>query len=621
LRLVCGICGSTADPRGTAVRAMNRALVHRGPDDEGAYVDPDAGLALGARRLSVIDVEGGHQPLANEDGTVWAVLNGEIYNHTELRAGLGRRGHRLATRTDTEVLVHLYEEHGPGLVDVLEGMYAFAIWDRPRRRLLLVRDRFGEKPLFYAARDGGITFASELGALGRGLGAHPPLDPRGVGAFLTLGYVPGELSVRQGVRQLRPAHRLLWSAGGGEPSIERYWSLPDREPTAPADLDELVAEVSGAFAESVRRRLVADVPVGVLLSGGLDSTLVAAYAARASSRPVPTFTVGYDVGAVSETAGARRVAAVLGCEHREVRLTSHGVGEALPAVMGALDQPLADAALVALHAVCALARQDVTVAVGGEGADELFGGYPRYRWLERSVALGHVVPAPVLRTGSRVMAQMALTGRRRRLLDVISPADPVDRHLRWVTGGRWPEMREVFGPALLDGPGFDAGADAREVIGASLAASTAGRFMALDRGRWLPDDVLVKADRASMLVSLELRTPFLDRRVAELAAGVAPAVHTGGGGKRILRSMLACAVPELRAGPAKTAFRVPTAEWLRGPLREALRTHVLDGRACAEGWLDREALRGVVDRHLAGEADGTPVLWPALSLGLWFEAQ
>jgi asparagine synthase (glutamine-hydrolysing) len=601
---------------------MNRALVHRGPDDEGVYLDREAGLALGARRLSVIDVEGGHQPLANEDGTVWAVLNGEIYNHVELRADLGRRGHRLATGTDTEVLVHLYEEHGAGLVDVLEGMYAFAVWDRPRRRLLLARDRFGEKPLFYAARGGELTFASELAALGRGLGGgDPPLDPRGLGAFLTLGYVPGELSVRQGVRQLAPAHRLLWSAERTDPVIERYWSLPDREPAGSVPLEELVAGVSDAFAESVRRRLVADVPVGVLLSGGLDSTLVAAYAARASPHPVRTFTVGYDVGAVSETARARQVADVLGTEHREVRLTSEDVEAALPAVIGALDQPLADPAFVALHAVCALAREDVTVAVGGEGADELFGGYPRYRWLERSVALGHVVPAPVLRTGSRMMAQMALTGRRRRLLDVISPAEPVDRHLRWVTGGRWPDMRDLWGPALLDGPGFDAGADALEVMGASLATSTAGRFMALDRGRWLPGDILVKADRASMLVSLELRTPFLDRRLAELAGAIHPAVHTGGGGKRVLRSMLAAAMPSLRAGPAKTAFRVPTAEWLRGPLRAALRTHVLDGRACGDGWLERGALSGVVDRHLAGKVDGTAVLWPALSLGLWLEAQ
>ena len=600
---------------------MNQALVHRGPDDEGTYLDADAGFGLGARRLSVIDVAGGHQPLPNEDGTVWAVLNGEIYNHVELRDGLGRRGHRLATATDTEVLVHLYEEHGADLVHVLDGMYAFAIWDRARRRLLLVRDRFGEKPLFYAARGGELTFASELGALARGLGADPPLDPRSIGAFLTLGYVPGELCVREGVRQLGPAHSLLWSAGGADPVIERYWSLSDRPPARDAPVAALVAEAAGAFADSVRRRLVADVPVGVLLSGGLDSTLVAAFAARASSRPVRTFTVGYDVGAVSETDRARHVAEVLGTEHREVRLTGDRVGETLPAVMGALDQPLADPAFVALHAVCALAREDVTVAVGGEGADELFGGYPRYRWLERSVALGHVVPAPVLRTGSRVLAQMSLTGRQRRLLDVVGPAEPVDRHLRWVTGGRWPRMRDLWGPALLDGPGFDAAADALAVMGRSQATSTAGRFMALDRDRWLSGDVLVKADRASMRVSLELRTPFLDRRLAELAAGIAPAVHTGGGGKRVLRSMLAGVVPELHAGPAKTAFRVPAAEWLRGPLRAALGTHVLDGRACADGWLDRGALSAVVEDHVSGAADGTSVLWPALSLGLWLEAQ
>jgi asparagine synthase (glutamine-hydrolysing) len=600
---------------------MNRALVHRGPDDEGSYLDPDGGLALGARRLSVIDVEGGHQPLGNENATVWAVLNGEIYNHSELREGLRRRGHQLATGTDTEVLVHLYEEHGAALVHALDGMYAFAIWDRPRRRLLLARDRFGEKPLFYAVRGDELVFASEVNALRCGLHADPPLDPRSVSAFLTLGYVPGELSVRHGVHQLAPAHTLVWSAHDPQPVIERYWSLPDREPAASAPMDTVVAEIADAFDRSMRRRLVADVPVGVLLSGGLDSTLVAAFAARASSQPVRTFTVGYDVGTVSETAPARHVADVLGTEHREVRLTQEDVRERLPDVMSRLDQPLADPALVALHAVSALAREDVTVAVGGEGADELFGGYPRYRWLARSATLGDVVPAPILGIGARVLERLPLSGRNQRLVDVVRPADAADRHLRWVTDGRWPDMRRFWGPALLESPGFNAAADATGVMERSQATSTVGRFMALDRGRWLPGDVLVKADRASMLVSLELRTPFLDRALSELAATVAPAVHAGGGGKRVLRALLAKAVPELRKGPSKTAFQVPTAEWLRGPLRHAMSTHLLDGRACRDGWLDGHAIGNAIDEHVACEADHTPILWPALSLGLWLEGQ
>lgn len=600
---------------------MNRALVHRGPDDEGSYVDPGGGLALGARRLSVIDVEGGHQPLGNEDGTVWAVLNGEIYNHRELRDGLRRRGHVLTTGTDTEVLVHLYEERGPALVHSLEGMYAFAIWDRARRRLLLARDRFGEKPLFYAIRGSEFVFASELGALRSGLAVDPPLDPQSIAAFLTLGYVPGELSVRQGIRQLAPAHTLVWDTGRGEAHVERYWSLPDHRATASAPLATIVDQVSDAFDRSVRRRLVADVPVGVLLSGGLDSTLVAAFAARASSQPVRTFTVGYDVGAVSETARARYVAGILRTEHREVLLGQDDVRQRLPAVMAALDQPLADPALVALHAVSALAREDVTVAIGGEGADELFGGYPRYRWLERSAALGRVVPAPILDIGSRILARLPLSGRNQRLLDVIRPADIADRHLRWVTDGRWPDIRHICGPTLLEGAGFDAATDATAVMERSQARSTTGRFMALDRERWLPGDVLVKADRASMLVSLELRTPFLDRSLAELASAVAPTVHTSGGGKRLLRALMARAVPELRQGPSKTAFRVPTADWLRGPLRESLHTHLVDGRACRDGWLDRRAISGLVDAHLAGEVDCTPILWPTLSLGMWLEAQ
>lgn len=618
---MCGICGSTADPDGEAVRAMTRALVHRGPDDEGTYVEPEGDLALGARRLSIIDVAGGHQPLSNEDGSIWAVLNGEIYNYGVLRDGLRKRGHVLATGTDTEVLVHLYEEQGSALVHSLEGMFAFAIWDRLQQRLLLARDRFGEKPLFYASEGRGFVFASELGALRAGLAADAPLEARSIAAFLTLGYVPGELSVRQGVHQLAPAHTLVWTAHHPEPVIERYWSLPDEERSASASLETIIEEVADAFENSVRRRLVADVPVGVLLSGGLDSTLVAAFAARTSAQRVKTFTVGYDVGEVSETTRARYVASVLGTEHREILLRQDDVRQRLPAVMAALDQPLADPALVALHAVSALAREDVTVAVGGEGADELFGGYPRYRWLARSVSLEDAVPAAILGIGARILRRFPLSARHQRLHDVVRPADIVDRHLRWVTDGRWPHVRNVYGPTLLQAPRFNAAADAAAVMDRSQARSTTGRFMALDRARWLPGDVLVKADRASMLVSLELRTPFLDRSLAELASTVAPAVHTSGGGKRVLRAILAQAVPELRQGPSKTAFRVPTADWLRGPLRDTLQTHLLDGRICRDGWLDRQAMSSLVSQHLSGKSDRTSTLWPALTLGLWMEAQ
>jgi asparagine synthase (glutamine-hydrolysing) len=235
--------------------------------------------------------------------------------------------------------------------------------------------------------------------------------------------------------------------------------------------------------------------------------------------------------------------------------------------------------------------------------------------------LGEAVPAAMLRAGTRALQHLSLSGRSRRMLDVVRPADLAERHLDWVTDGRWSDVRRIWGPALLEGPGFDAVADAQEVMRRSKASSTAGRFMALDRGRWLPDDVLVKADRASMRVSLELRTPFLDRSLSELAASVSPAVHTSGGGKRLLRALLAQAVPELQSGPPKTAFRVPTGTWLSGPLREILTTRLLDGRACRDGWLSRPALARAIDAHVAGEADRTSLLWPALSLGLWLEAQ
>jgi asparagine synthase (glutamine-hydrolysing) len=597
---------------------MNAMMVHRGPDDDGTFVDP-CGVALGARRLSVIDVADGHQPVSNEDRTIWAILNGEIYNHPELFEQLRRGRHTLSSRTDTEVLVHLYEDHGDALVDELEGMYAFAIWDARRRRLLVARDRFGEKPLFYRASGGQVVFASELTALRRGLtNSADELDPSSLAAFLALGYVPNPRSLLRDIHQLPPAHVLTWSSERPEAQIARYWRLPGAPAAAPArpPIDELDA----ALDRSIRSRLVADVPVGVMLSGGVDSSLVAAYAARASERRIRTFTVGYDVGGVNETGPARHVAGILGSEHREIVLTQDEVGGRVPLLLAALDQPIADPAIVALHCVSRFARQHVTVAVGGEGADELFAGYPRYRWLARSVRLAGALPAPLLAAGAGALRRAPLRGRSARLADVLQPGGDVDRHLRWVTDGRVHQMRSLWGPALHDAnPSFHAAADAREIIGRSGTATTMRRFMALDQERWLPDDVLAKADRASMLVSLEMRTPFLDRGLAELAASIPDDVQAGRHGKQLLRALLRRALPELAATPRKTAFRVPQAAWLRGPLRPFVEAQLSHGSAFSEGWLDREAVARLVDEHNHGRADWSGHLWTVMAFGAWLD--
>jgi asparagine synthase (glutamine-hydrolysing) len=617
---MCGICGLTATTNTGPVEAMNARMRHRGPDDEGAYLDERAGLALGARRLSIIDVEGGHQPLSNEDGTVWAVLNGEIYNHPALQERLRSRGHTLRSQTDTEVLVHLYEEYGDALVSALEGMFAFALWDVPRSRLLLGRDRFGEKPLFYAERAGELCFASEIGALLAGLPDTPELDRAAVDSFFVFGYVPGPHTMLEGVKQVPPGCVLSWDDASRRARVSRYWSPPTPSPGGAVTAADAVEEVEALLARSVRARMISDVPLGVLLSGGVDSTLIAALAAEASAAPVKTFTVGYDVGSVSELGPARATAQALGTDHHELVLGSDEVARRAPAVLARLDQPLADQALVAMHAIAAFARQEVTVAIGGEGADELFAGYPRYRWLQRAAALDERVPRPLARAAARAVAA-APVARSAALARVLAPSRPIERHLDWVTAGRRHVRDELYGPRLRD-QATRAPAEGVEELLADRdgdgVAGTPGRFMLLDQRHWLADDVLVKADRASMQVSLEVRTPYLHHELAEACAAIGTADHLARGGKAILRRVLERRVPASIARRRKTAFRVPAADWLRGPLAETLAHQLEGGRAFQEGWFDRASAARLAAEHAAG-SDHCHILWPLMCFGVWLD--
>ena len=599
---------------------MSAGLAHRGPDDSGLYTHAGTGVSLAARRLAVIDVEGGHQPLSNEDGSVWAVLNGEIYNHPALRERLRSQGHVFRSTTDTEVLVHLYEEYGPALVHALEGMFAFALWDERRRRLILARDRFGEKPLFYRCYGTDLSFASELAPLLGPTGTpSAPLDPVAVDAFFVFGYVPGPGTIVRDVRQLPPAHMLTWRPGMAEPDVASYWSPPTVADRSPEPLAELTAETGRLLQKSVGSRMIADVPLGVFLSGGVDSSLIATMAARQSSHPVKTFTVGYDTGSVDESDPARRVARQVGAEHHELRLTRADVADRVPRLFRSLDQPLADQALVPLNAVSEFARQTVTAVIAGEGADELFGGYPRYRWLHRAQAIEGKVPAAVSALGERAIDSLPVRDwRARRLLDVAAQRPPLERHLDWVTGRRRHLRERLYGPAL-----------GRQHFNGSIADDLArrldhahpgiGELMRLDQLHWLPDNVLMKADRASMLVGLEVRTPYLNRELAEFASTVSPLAHTGLGGKTLLRRLLGTLVPGSVPRRRKTAFRVPASEWLRGPLAPALQDQLRDGAAFAEGWFDRDQARVLASQHAQGSADWTHVLWPLLSFGLWLD--
>ena len=597
---------------------MSAALRHRGPDDSGLHTDAHTGVSIGARRLAIMDVEGGHQPLSNEDGTVWVAFNGEIYNGVELRQQLTERGHRFSTTCDTEVLVHLYEDFGEAMVHALEGMFAFAIWDEKQARLLLARDRYGEKPLFLHETGRHLLFASELTGL---LEAKPELrrlSPAGVDSFFVFGYVPGPDTIVPGVRQLPPGSLFSWDCERRRGEERRWWSPPQAPPERLREpFPALAAEAERLFQDSVRTRMIADVPVGVFLSGGIDSTLVTSAAARESSKQVKTFTIGYDTGSFDETNQARLVAKALGTDHHEVILSQAEVAERAPELFARMDQPLADQALVPLHALSEFARPLVTVALGGEGADEIFGGYPRYRWIERAGRVEATLPRTT--RGLAGLLRASRVSAAERLVERAGPAPVLERHLDWVTAGRRHHRQELYGPRLAGIAAATVLDELSERAGEPDGISAGRRLMRLDQVDYLPDDVLVKTDRAGMLVSLEIRTVYLQRRLAEFAASVDTSLHLGAGGKTLLHAMLPpdTAIPRRRGRFRKVAFRAPTAEWLRGPLAPTLRHQLESGSIYEDGWFDRGAARGLISQHLSGERDNSDLLWPLLTFGVW----
>jgi asparagine synthase (glutamine-hydrolysing) len=616
---MCGICGTTAVGDGAALAAMSAALMHRGPDDRGEYIDRERNVGLAARRLSIIDIEGGHQPLSNEDGSVWAVCNGEIYNYRTLREHLLRRGHEVRTHCDTEVLVHLYEDHGPDLAHALEGMYAFAIWDVKREQMLLCRDRFGEKPLFYTEESPELVFASEVSALLVGFNRDWQLDASAVDTFFTFGYVRGPDSIVRGVHELAPGSWLAWRRGM-DSKIERYWRLPEGPPNSNGRARELVAETRDLLERSVRSRLNADVPVGVFLSGGIDSSLVARLAAQQSRGRLQTFTVGYEQRREDERAPARRIANLLGSEHHELILTDGDVATSVPSFLAELDQPLADEAFVPLRALSHFARPSITVAVGGEGADELFGGYPRYRWLVRSTRIPTWVPRKLLGSAVGSLGTIWQDTRVSRLHDVIRPLPAVGRHLRWVTGGRIDMRGHLYGQRLREVLERPSEATRHErVETAGTAELVARKFMHLDTTEWLPYDVLAKADRASMRASLEFRTPYLHRELAEFAASVPASLHLRDGGKFLLREALRESEGPPLENRRKVAFHAPVAQWLRSPLAAALEEHLTASTIYSHDWFDRQAVARIVAAHRSGARDWSAVIWPIFVLGTWLD--
>jgi asparagine synthase (glutamine-hydrolysing) len=608
---MCGICGivSTAGADRARLEAMSATLVHRGPDSSGIHVDGPAGLA--ARRLSIIDLETGDQPISNEDGTLHVVQNGELYNYRELRDELLANGHRLRTRGDTEVIVHLYEQHGPAFAERLRGMFAIALWDAPRRRLVLARDRFGIKPLYYRESPNGLEFASELRALPRGA-----VDLDALEAFLAFNAIPGPLSIFRDVRKLLPGHTLVWQDGSAR--IERY-ARP-----APAHAsgvrhegeDELGEELRGRLRDSVRAHLVSDVPVGVLLSGGVDSSLLAALAAQESSEPLRTFSIGFEEGSFDERADARRVAERYGTIHRELVLRPDAA-LLLPALADAFDEPFADSSALPTYLVSQLAAEDVKVALSGEGGDELFGGYYTYAadlLALRLAPLARLV-RPLVERLPVSNARASFDYRAKRFVRA-AHLPPLERHHGW---------KEIFSPdvrAELTGRrhGWDPVDLYRERFAETDGAELLARLQDVDARLYLVDDLLVKTDRASMAHSLETRVPFLDAEVDSFAAALPTRLKVRGLRKKVLlRKAAETLVPIEIARGRKRGFSIPAAAWLRGELEPFARRTLAPETLRRQGYFRPEAVSRVLEDHLAGRADLSRQLWGLLAFTLWHE--
>jgi asparagine synthase (glutamine-hydrolysing) len=608
---VCGISGIVSlDGDATAERAsaMCALLAHRGPDSAG--VVGDGTFALAARRLAVIDLELGDQPSGNEDGTVRVVQNGEILNYRSLRAELAGDSHRFRSNGDTEVLAHLYERDGLRFAERLRGMFAVAVWDAPRRRLVLARDRFGIKPLYYGVDERELMFASELRALPR-----TEIDLEALDAYLAFNVVPGSLSIFTGYRKLPAGHLLVWEDGATR--LERF---ADVVPPAETSLrretaSTLAAELRDRLEESVRAHLVADVPVGVLLSGGLDSSAIAALAARASSRPVHTFTVGFDEPSYDETADARLVADAYGTNHHV--LVAPPDPAAVETIFGEVfDEPFADSSALPTHLVSALAAQTVKVVLSGEGGDELFGGYYTYQadLLALRTAGAARLARPFVERLPVSYAKASFDYRSKRFVRA-AHLPPLERHFAW---------KEIFSRAVreeLTGRqnGFDPVQVLWERYRRTDGAEPIVRLQDVDRAVTLVDDLLVKTDRASMAVSLEARVPFLDPAVASFAFALPRRLRLTLTQKKVLlRAALAPLVPKPILEGRKRGFSIPAGAWLRGELAELVHDVLSPSTLQRQGFFAPPAVERIVATHLAGREDLSRQIWGLMSFTLWY---
>jgi asparagine synthase (glutamine-hydrolysing) len=613
---MCGICGFTEpEDRNAASELIQRmcdTIVHRGPDEAGYFVDEN--VAVGMRRLSIIDLQAGSQPIFNEDGSVCVIQNGEIYNFRQLRAQLETRGHRFRSQSDTEVIVHLYEEYGPSFVEHLNGMFAIAVWDQRNRRLLLARDRLGKKPLYYAAVSGSLVFGSEIKCVLQHPGVSRDLDEQALYDYFVLGYIPQPRSIYRCIRKLPPAGRLVWH--NHKFQVDRYWRLPQQ-----VDLflnkHDTCGQLRELLADAVRLRMISDVPLGAFLSGGIDSSVIVALMAQQSSTPVKTFFIDFEEGPYSERPYARAVARKYGTEHYELVVRPRAL-EILDRVVHHFDEPFGDSSAIPTWYVSQLARQYVTVALAGDGGDESFGGYNRYRqvlrrrelrWLRQALA------APA-RAAWRAMPGWLPGLRTLCTLEL-------DNGRYYVTGAHEFEARRFLSRDFLSRVELTIWDDLQEALPQpDNSGDRLAPYARFDLNWYLPDDILTKVDRMSMAHALEVRAPFLDYRVVELAARMPVSWKIEGGEtKVILKQVFKDDLPPEVLKQRKRGFSLPLAEWFRNELRSIVEAILHDRGLIESNIFNTKEIQSLAAEHFLGIRDRKEVLWRLLFFTLWWRRQ
>ncbi len=606
------------------LRSMCGRMVHRGPDSEGVMVAP--GIGLGMRRLAIIDLATGEQPAWNEDRTVAVVMNGEIYNYRELRANLEARGHTFRSASDTEVLPHLYDEYGAAMLDHLNGMFAFALWDARARTLLLARDPLGEKPLYWGIFQGQLLFASEP----KVLLAHPAVETKlnveALRQYLAFDYIPAPLSIYEGIQKLPAAHVL--TLANGRVDVRPYWQLSYRKLDPVPSEAEAAEQVRELLADSVRLRLVSDVPLGVLLSGGVDSSTVAALAVRAAHETVKTFSISFAEKSFDESRYARGVADFLGTDHHEERLSADLAADLIGEIGSWLDEPLSDPSVVPTYLLSRFTRQHVTVALGGDGGDEIFAGYPMYAghrvaelYARMPRPLSRLVVEPAIRLLPVKTKNLSFDFKARRFVAGMQQADVVARHHVWF-GSFTPQAQSALLTAdVQQATNADVYRDARTLYDACDATDLVERMQYLDTKLYLAEDILAKVDRTSMAVSLEVRAPFLDKRVVEYAAAL-PAHYKlrGRNTKYILKRAVDGLLPPFVTRRGKKGFGVPIADWLKNRLRPLAHDLLAPARLRRHGLFDADYVARLQHEHEHGLANHRKLLWTLLVFELWHES-